>query len=233
MDEAASGGRTEFVGERYGKVYEGCVLCLQGVLKAGLLEREAEAEQVRERDGVRALEKAGWLDGVVKTYRDEDGHRLIQLAIGTCPYFLLQRIVMRLKTELTDVLRKSDLVAPRLIRLPTPIPTASEPMPSLAPTPSPFSHIRRDLVRLLGLLAHEDAAIQDEVRERGGLDVVLSMCAMDETHPCERLLLSYLSCPAQGRLTTLWAAARPRSARARAVCAALSARGQRTKPSRS
>lgn len=77
MDEAASGGRTEFVGERYGKVYEGCVLCLQGVLKAGLLEREAEAEQVRERDGVRALEKAGWLDGVVKTYRDGDGHGLI------------------------------------------------------------------------------------------------------------------------------------------------------------
>lgn len=50
--------------------------------------------------------------------------------------------------------------------------------------PRGFAFLRRDLVRIIGLLAFEDKAMQDLVRERGGVEAVLSLSAMDDRNPC-------------------------------------------------
>lgn len=60
-------------------------------------------------------------------------------------------------------------------------------MSSLAPAVadgSGFSYLKRDLVRLLGVLAHGVQDVQDRVRDAGGLPVVMNLCVIDERNPC-------------------------------------------------
>jgi ataxin-10 len=49
-----------------------------------------------------------------------------------------------------------------------------------------FSYLKRDLVRLLGLLSYENKMVQDRTRLCGGLEAVLNLCAVDERNPCKR-----------------------------------------------
>ncbi|KAI0350670.1 hypothetical protein OH77DRAFT_1430661 [Trametes cingulata] len=46
-----------------------------------------------------------------------------------------------------------------------------------------FAHVKRDLVRLLGILASENRAVQDRVRESGGIPLVMNMCVVDDYNP--------------------------------------------------
>ena len=48
-----------------------------------------------------------------------------------------------------------------------------------------FAHVKRDLVRLLGILASHDRGVQDRVRECGGIPVVMNLCVVDDYNPCE------------------------------------------------
>ena len=48
-----------------------------------------------------------------------------------------------------------------------------------------FAHVKRDLVRLLGILASQDRTVQDRVRECGGIPVVMNLCVVDDYNPCE------------------------------------------------
>ena len=56
------------------------------------------------------------------------------------------------------------------------------------PTTIGFSYLKRDLVRLLGVLSHGVKSVQDRTREAGGLPVVMNLCVVDERNPCK---LSY------------------------------------------
>lgn len=51
-----------------------------------------------------------------------------------------------------------------------------------------FAYLKRDLVRLLGILCHETKAVQDRVREAGGIEVVMNMCVIDDRNPCKSVL---------------------------------------------
>ena len=53
-----------------------------------------------------------------------------------------------------------------------------------APDVPGFSYLKRDLVRLLGILCNEARAVQDRVRECGGIPVVMNLCVVDERNPC-------------------------------------------------
>ena len=55
-----------------------------------------------------------------------------------------------------------------------------------------FAHVKRDLVRLLGILASQNRAVQDRVRVCGGIPVVMNLCVVDDYNPCKskRVLLS-------------------------------------------
>jgi len=50
-----------------------------------------------------------------------------------------------------------------------------------------FPYLKRDLVRLLGVLCHNSKAIQDRIRSCGGIPVVLNLCVIDERNPCKFL----------------------------------------------
>lgn len=49
---------------------------------------------------------------------------------------------------------------------------------------APLSSIKRDLVRLLGVLTFEDTAVGDLVQGCGGVQLVLSMTEVDVSNPC-------------------------------------------------
>ncbi|KAL9713638.1 hypothetical protein Ac2012v2_003249 [Leucoagaricus gongylophorus] len=46
-----------------------------------------------------------------------------------------------------------------------------------------FAYLKRDLVRLLGILCHGKRTVQDRVREARGIEVVMNMCIIDERNP--------------------------------------------------
>ncbi|KAI0255847.1 spinocerebellar ataxia type 10 protein domain-containing protein [Lactifluus subvellereus] len=46
-----------------------------------------------------------------------------------------------------------------------------------------FAYLKRDLVRLLGILCHNSRAIQDRVRRCGGIPIILNLCVIDERNP--------------------------------------------------
>lgn len=52
-----------------------------------------------------------------------------------------------------------------------------------------FSYLKRDLVRLLGVLCYSNKAMQDRVRLCGGIPVVLNLCVIDDRNPCKSYFL--------------------------------------------
>lgn len=48
-----------------------------------------------------------------------------------------------------------------------------------------FSYLKRDLVRLLGILCHKDEDTQNCIRKCDGIPLIMSMCVIDERNPCE------------------------------------------------
>jgi hypothetical protein len=61
--------------------------------------------------------------------------------------------------------------------------------PALPPDQArPLAQLKRNLVQLLGILSFEDIAVGDQVREHGGIQLLLSLTEVDEANPCE-------SCP--------------------------------------
>ncbi|KAG9018907.1 hypothetical protein FRB90_008488 [Tulasnella sp. 427] len=49
--------------------------------------------------------------------------------------------------------------------------------------PTGFAYIKRDLVRLLGILCHNDKDIQDSIRAREGIQLIMNLCVVDERNP--------------------------------------------------
>ncbi|CAE6533478.1 unnamed protein product [Rhizoctonia solani] len=61
---------------------------------------------------------------------------------------------------------------------------AGTPLPDRESLPaSRFQFQKRDLVRLLGILVHDDPDVQTRVREAGGVQLILGLCAIDENNP--------------------------------------------------
>ncbi len=48
-----------------------------------------------------------------------------------------------------------------------------------------FSYLKRDLVRLLGILCFKKRNVQDRIRECGGIPIIMNMCVIDERNPCK------------------------------------------------
>ncbi|KAG8696232.1 hypothetical protein FRC09_008642 [Ceratobasidium sp. 395] len=84
-----------------------------------------------------------------------------------------------------DVLRQLDQLLPRIQfgKVRPRFPDTSSPNELVLPDVSGFQFVKRDLIRLLGTAVHDDKSIQDRIRERGGIKVVLSLCAVDDRNP--------------------------------------------------
>ncbi|KAF9005974.1 spinocerebellar ataxia type 10 protein domain-containing protein [Cyathus striatus] len=88
--------------------------------------------------------------------------------------------------SLIELLRILDIFLPR-INFGKPVKTETSAPSPLVPTSIPdgagFSYLKRDLVRLLGVLCHKDRAVQDRTRDVGGIPVVMNLCVVDERNP--------------------------------------------------
>ena len=82
---------------------------------------------------------------------------------------------------LTDLLRQFDLFLPQ-INFGKPVNLDGS--LSRSKDTDGFFYLKRDLVRLLGVLCHGVRAVQDRTRVAGGLPVVMNLCTIDERNPC-------------------------------------------------
>ncbi|KAL0953516.1 hypothetical protein HGRIS_004740 [Hohenbuehelia grisea] len=88
---------------------------------------------------------------------------------------------------LIDLLRILEPLLPR-IHFGKPVPSPGGVGPGVTtqaevPDPTGFAYLKRDLVRLLGILCHGNRAVQDRVRVCGGIEVVMNLCVVDERNP--------------------------------------------------
>jgi len=81
--------------------------------------------------------------------------------------------------SLLELLRLLDIFLPR-INFGKPV---SQIPQGAVVDPTGFSYLKRDLVRLLGILCHATRAVQDRVRFCGGIPVVMNLCVVDERNP--------------------------------------------------
>ncbi|KAF7356868.1 Ataxin-10-like protein [Mycena venus] len=93
--------------------------------------------------------------------------------------------------SLTELLRLLDLFLPRINfgkpvradgRAALPTPTQPQDVGD-GPGSTGFAYLKRDLVRLLGILCHGIKAVQDRARLCGGIEVVMNLCVIDERNP--------------------------------------------------
>lgn len=82
-----------------------------------------------------------------------------------------------------DCLRQLNLFLPR-INFGKPVSPDGSPSLQRSQSADGFSYLKRDLVRLLGVLCHGVRAVQDRTRVAGGLPVVMNLCVIDERNPC-------------------------------------------------
>ncbi|KAJ7132123.1 spinocerebellar ataxia type 10 protein domain-containing protein [Mycena epipterygia] len=96
--------------------------------------------------------------------------------------------------SLTELLRLLDVFLPRInfgkpVRLAGPDGAAALPTHVQPPggadggASTGFSFLKRDLVRLLGILCHGTRAVQDRARLCGGIEAVMNLCVIDERNP--------------------------------------------------
>ena len=84
----------------------------------------------------------------------------------------------------TGLLRLLDVFLPRInFGKPVSSPGISQSIPG-ATDSTGFSYVKRDLVRLLGVLCHKNKRIQDSIRNCEGITVIMNMCVVDERNPC-------------------------------------------------
>jgi len=84
-----------------------------------------------------------------------------------------------------ELLQLLDIFLPR-INFGKPVPSSkavqAESIPG-ATDSTGFAYVKRDLVRLLGVLCHKDKKIQDSIRNFNGITVIMNMCVVDERNP--------------------------------------------------
>ena len=85
--------------------------------------------------------------------------------------------------SVTELLRLLDAFLPK-INFGKPVTSSSPPLPQLTSDVNGFQYLKRDLVRLLGILCSGSKAVQDHVRDQGGIEIVMNLCVVDERNPC-------------------------------------------------
>lgn len=86
--------------------------------------------------------------------------------------------------SIIELLRLLDAFLPRIyFGKPVIDPTTDRSIPSSVAGPNGFSYLKRDLVRLVGVLCHRDKTFQDRIRICRGIPVIMNMCVVDERNP--------------------------------------------------
>lgn len=161
------------------KVCEAMVLVTQCITTIAL---EAEEHQGKQFDEGTVGTISNMKDFFIDVRYSSQG--LIENLIGMLPFLVyLGRFEMRrILTLSPETLRLLDLFLPR-IYFGKSVPSSTG-QQALDVDPTGFLYVKRDLVRLLGALAHESQAVQDRTRNANGIPVVMNLCVIDERNPC-------------------------------------------------
>jgi ataxin-10 len=148
------------------------------------LESEMQRETSRERDST----LANYVD--MKNFFNRKKYQesgMVESLIGALLFNAWGFIICCVAIDLLTLL---DIFLPR-INFGKPVHRdgmPEEPMVRQETPSTGFSYLKRDLVRLLGVLCHGVKSVQDRAREAGGLPVVMNMCVIDERNPCQLTL---------------------------------------------
>ncbi|PPQ90769.1 hypothetical protein CVT25_010158 [Psilocybe cyanescens] len=116
----------------------------------------------------------------------EEQQTRIEEGISTVVTFTnLKNYFIQKKHSDVELLHILDIFLPR-INFGKPVNADGTPVSTSQPSvgeSSGFSYLKRDLVRLLGVLSHGVKSVQDRTREAGGLAVVMNLCVVDERNP--------------------------------------------------
>ncbi|KAG1831254.1 spinocerebellar ataxia type 10 protein domain-containing protein [Suillus variegatus] len=94
------------------------------------------------------------------------------------------RAIFRDACSTDELLRLLDAFLPRIyFGKPVLNPATDQSIPSSVAGANGFSYLKRDLVRLVGVLCHRDKTFQDRIRLCGGIPVIMNMCVVDERNP--------------------------------------------------
>ncbi|PPR03220.1 hypothetical protein CVT26_008068 [Gymnopilus dilepis] len=118
--------------------------------------------------------------------RLDEGFQTVVSFTNMKQYFIMKKSSdVGVVESLIELLRLLDAFLPR-INFGKPVNRDGTPASTSQPgvgDSSGFSYLKRDLVRLLGVLSHGEKAVQDRTREAGGLPVVMNLCVIDERNP--------------------------------------------------
>ncbi|CAG8590089.1 6698_t:CDS:10 [Diversispora eburnea] len=53
-----------------------------------------------------------------------------------------------------------------------------------------FSHIKREIIKIIGNMSYENKIVQEEVRKMGGIPLILNQCNIDDNNPCNYAILA-------------------------------------------
>ncbi|KAF9054428.1 spinocerebellar ataxia type 10 protein domain-containing protein [Panaeolus papilionaceus] len=165
------------------KVCEALVLVTQCIVTIGL---EAEEMQIRVNNGITKLGLFINLKTyfIQKQYHDQG---MVESLIGEL-FLYGDGCFLKSAVHFVELLRLLNLFLPR-INFGKPIGPDGKPLQSPPPysqktsNGSGFSYLKRDLVRLLGVLSHGVKSVQDRTRDVGGIPVIMNMCVVDERNP--------------------------------------------------
>jgi len=153
------------------KVCEALVLITQCIVTITLEEEE------KDHDNASTDNEVDKLRTFFYEARSEGGGGLIESLLGLPILLVASCTLMSIPIEL---LRLLDLFLPR-INFGKPVTQ----IPQGATTDATgFFYLKRDLVRLLGILCQGTRVVQDRVRCCGGIPVVMNLCVVDERNPC-------------------------------------------------
>jgi hypothetical protein len=78
----------------------------------------------------------------------------------------------------------------------------------LTPIPSAISDLfkgmKRDVITILTLLLHLNKQLQDTIREKGGIPLILSQCNIDDDNPCTSFFITGINSSYQRESDTLY-----------------------------
>lgn len=171
---AGGDAKTPFEDQSFAKCNEGFALALKAVIWVALLGANDNGEAWSRAAGARMVEQLGEGAYLQVVLGQSAFRRSACARIALCPR--AERFPLAPAAELLDL---SDVYEPRLVRSPSAPPTVERDESVHA-----FAPVRKDVARLLGIVAASSRAAQDRLAELGALEVLLGMCALDVQNPC-------------------------------------------------
>lgn len=121
----------------------------------------------------RAEVNQGGENDLVTAMKDVEGG-VVKAIVGT-----LASAQVMCVADPTEMLGQLKEFVPRLR------PDPANPVSTEAPSERSLSGIKVTLVKLIGVLSYEDTKVGDQVREAGGIQLILGMTEVDELNPCK------------------------------------------------